>query len=805
MNDVFERRFLAARRQLIANRFSHLNDMQQQAVLTTQGPLLLLAGAGSGKTTVLINRIANLIRYGCASDSKEVPDFVEEADVEYLEHYLQYPTEELRPYAEQLCVLQPAAPWSIIAITFTNKAANEMKERLSGMLGSEAADIWAMTFHSACCRILRRDIDRLGYNSQFTIYDSADSERVMKDVLKDMQLDEKSFPPRLFLSLISRAKDQMQEPDEFDRVASAAGDFRMEKCATAYAEYQLRLKEANALDFDDIILLTVRLLQEHEDVRRYYQRKFRYVLIDEYQDTNHLQYLLAYLLAGGYENICVVGDDDQSIYKFRGATIENILDFEKQYRGARVIRLEQNYRSTQAILTAANAVISHNSGRKGKTLWTRNGEGDKIQVYESLNESDEANFVATRIFKVSKGRNYKDIAVLYRTNAQSNALEYAFKRNGIPYRIIGGTRFFDRAEVKDMLAYLCIINNRADDLRLRRIINNPPRGIGAKTLETAQRIASAEELYLYSVIANAAEYGPLEKSAGKLTKFRDLIEECADLLDTLSLPDFYEELLIRTGYIAMLEEKNDAESRTRAENVRELKSSIISYMENTDTPSLNGFLEEIALYTDIEQYDAEAEAVVMMTMHSAKGLEFDHVCLVGFEEGLFPSSRSSGSREDLEEERRLCYVAITRAKQTLAISYARQRMLYGHTTYGRPSQFLDELPAELVKSNRKPKPAEPELGYIPVRSNMYGDFDSWVPQRPAAPKKKQYSSVVSSSGSKGGAAYRKGDMVHHNAFGQGMVLSVLPMGNDALLEIAFDEMGTKKLMANTASVHMKKV
>ena len=804
MNDVFAQRFLTARRQVIAGRFSHLNDMQQQAVLTTRGPLLLLAGAGSGKTTVLINRIANLIRFGCGSDSEEIPDFIEDEDVEYLEHYLRSPNEDLRPYAERLCALHPAAPWSILAITFTNKAANEMKERLVSLLGDEANDIWAMTFHSACCRILRRDIDRLGYTSQFTIYDSADSERVMKDVLKDLQLDEKSFPPRLFLSLISRAKDKMQDPAEFDRVAANAGDFRMEKCASAYLEYQKRLREANALDFDDIILLTVRLLQEHEDVLRYYQRKFRYVLVDEYQDTNHLQYLLASLLAGGSENICVVGDDDQSIYKFRGATIENILDFEKHYRSTRVIRLEQNYRSTQAILSAANAVIAHNSGRKGKTLWTKNGNGDQIQVWESLNETEEANFVATRVFKLSKGRNYKDIAVLYRTNAQSNALEYAFKRNGIPYRIIGGTRFFDRAEVKDMLAYLCVINNRADDLRLRRIINNPPRGIGAKTLENAQRLAASEGNYLYSVVANASEYGPLEKAVSKLERFRDLIEECADLLDTLSLPDFYEEVLIRTGYIAMLEEKNDTESRTRAENVRELKSSIISYMENTDTPSLNGFLEEIALYTDIEQYDAEAEAVVMMTMHSAKGLEFDHVCLVGFEEGLFPSSRSTESREDLEEERRLCYVAITRAKKTLAISYARQRMLYGHTTYGRPSRFLDELPAELVKTNRKPKTAEPEFGYIPARSNMYGDFDSWVSQRPAAPKKKQSSSVIGSAG-RSAVTYRKGDMVNHRAFGRGMVLSVLPMGNDALLEIAFDEIGTKKLMANTASAHMSKV
>lgn len=802
MNQELQQRFLAARRQVIAGRFSNLNNMQQQAVLTTQGPLLLLAGAGSGKTTVLINRIANLIRFGEASDSEECPYDLEPEDVEYLEHYVQEPTPELRSYAEHLCTLRPAAPWSIIAITFTNKAANEMKDRLANLLGEEARDVWAMTFHAACCRILRRDIDRLGYTGSFTIYDTSDSERVMKDVIKDMQLDEKSFPPRLFLNLISRAKDAMQDPAEFERVAASSGDFRMEKCATAYSEYQKRLRDANALDFDDIILLTVCLLQEDDEVRQYYQRKFRYVLIDEYQDTNHLQYLLASLLAGGYENICVVGDDDQSIYKFRGATIENILDFEKQYRNAKVIRLEQNYRSTQAILQAANAVISHNSGRKGKTLWTQNDEGDKIQVYESLNETDEAGFVASRIFKLSRGRTYKDIAVLYRTNAQSNALEYAFKRNGIPYRIIGGTRFFDRAEVKDMLAYLCVINNRADDLRLRRIINNPPRGIGAKTLETAQRMADLEEIPLYSVVASADDYGPLEKSAQKLIRFRDLIEECAQLLDTMELPDFYDQVMLRTGYLAMLEEKNDTESRTRAENIRELKSSIISYLENTDTPSLNGFLEEIALYTDLEQYDAQADAVVMMTMHSAKGLEFDHVCLVGFEEGLFPSSRSSASREDLEEERRLCYVAITRAKKTLAISYARQRMLYGHTTYGRPSQFLAELPPELVKGNLKPKPQEPEFGYIPQRSNLYGDFDSYISQRPRE-KRKQYSTVVSETG-KGSASFRKGDMVRHRAFGRGMVLSVLPMGNDALLEIAFDEIGTKKLMANTAAAHMTK-
>ena len=800
MNQEYQQRFLAARRGIIARRFKTLNDMQRRAVLTTQGPLLLLAGAGSGKTTVLIHRIANLMTFGRASDSEEIPQDVTPEDVAFLEDYLASPREEDQPRAQTLCALEPAKPWSIIAITFTNKAANELKDRLAKMLGDDAADVWAMTFHSACCRILRRDIDRLGYTGSFTIYDSQDSERVMKDVIRDMQLDEKSFPPRMLLNLISRAKDQMQSPEEFAKTAAVSGDYRMERAATAYELYETRLQEANALDFDDIILRTVELLQQFEDVRSYYQRKFRYVLIDEYQDTNHLQYLLASLLAGGYENICVVGDDDQSIYRFRGATIENILSFEEQYPAAQVIRLEQNYRSTKAILKAANAVISHNRGRKGKTLWTENPSGNKIKIRQTGSESDEAAFVASQIFRLSQGKSFANIAVLYRTNAQSNALEYAFQRNGIPYRIIGGMRFFDRAEVKDMLAYLCLINNRSDDLRLRRIINLPPRGIGAKTLETVNRLAAAEEMCLYSVVADAANYGPLEKVAGKLTAFSQLIEDLAELQDTLSLPDFYEEVLQRTGYQAMLEAKDDLESRTRLENVRELKSSIISYVENTDDPSLSGFLEEIALYTDLEQYDQGAEAVVLMTMHSAKGLEFDHVFLVGLEEGLFPSSRATTSAEELEEERRLCYVAITRAKLTLTITYARQRMLYGHTTYGRPSRFLSEIPPDCVDA---PAP-KPQPAYEPQRSSLYGDYDRYTPasgQR--REKRREYSSLgAKPQGAK--VQFVKGDMVVHRAFGRGMVLSVLPMGNDALLEIAFDEIGTKRLMANTAGAHMTK-
>ena len=805
MTSDFEERFLTARRAVIASRFSNLNDMQLQAALTTEGPLLLLAGAGSGKTTVLINRIANLISFGCAYDSAEIPDYVTEEDVLFLEDWLKTQPEADRAHAYALSALRPVAPWSIIAITFTNKAANELKDRLAHMLGEEALDVWAMTFHSACCRILRRDIERLGYDRSFTIYDTSDSERVIKDVLRDMSLDEKVFAPRMVLSQISRAKDKRLDPAGFERTAAFSGDYRMEKIALIYAEYQKRLKEANALDFDDIILKTVELLESFEDVRTYYQKKFRYVLIDEYQDTNQLQYQLSSLLAGGYENICVVGDDDQSIYKFRGATIENILSFEKQYRGAKVIRLEQNYRSTEVILQAANAVISHNKGRKGKTLWTKNGGGEQITVYEAGDGAEEASYVASRIISRSRGHHFKDYAILYRTNAQSNALEYAFKRSGVPYRIIGGTRFFDRAEVKDMLAYLCLINNRADDLRLRRILNNPPRGIGPKTVEMAERQAEAAALPLYSIISDPYSYPSMEKAAQKLMAFTVMIEECAELLETESLADFYDEVLVRTGYLAMLEEKNDVESRTRAENVRELKSSILNYMENSDAPTLAGFLEEIALYTDIEQYDADADAVVMMTMHSAKGLEFPNVFLVGVEEGLFPGTRSLGDPDEMEEERRLCYVAITRAKQTLCICYARQRMLYGRTNSCLPSRFIDELPAQCIERvGVTPRRAETER-YERPRASLYGD-DGWY--RPGGPAKpaKDYSTLTQTlKKPKAAVSFAKGDMVMHKAFGKGMVLTVLPMGGDALLEIAFDGVGTKRLMANAAGAHMSKL
>ncbi|MGM9602638.1 MAG: ATP-dependent helicase [Faecousia sp.] len=822
MTEELLQRFVAARKAYIASHFQNLNPMQQQAVMATEGPLLLLAGAGSGKTTVLINRVANLIRFGRASDSDEVPDTVTEEDVLFLEGLSQPVTVQDSHRADYLCQLDPAPPWNIIAITFTNKAANELKERLGKLLGEQAGDVWAMTFHSACCRILRRDIEYMGYSKRFTIYDTSDSERIMKDIIKDMGLDDQTFPAKAVLSVISKEKDNLVSPERLLNRAEAMGDIRLLHIAKAYQTYQTRLRENDALDFDDIIYQTVLLLQNHEDVRTYYQRKFRYVLVDEYQDTNHLQYLLTSLLAGGYENICVVGDDDQSIYRFRGATIENILSFEQQYQGSRTIRLEQNYRSTQSILNAANAVISHNIGRKGKRLWTSNLSGDPICVYEAADEGAEANFVAGQIMAGLKKNAFKDYAILYRTNAQSNALEFSLKRNGIPYRVIGGTRFFDRAEVKDMLAYLCIINNRADDLRLKRIINNPPRGLGAKSMEAVERMARVENKHLYEIISDPYSYNPLEKSAAKLMQFTVLIEELAALLDEgMSLPEFYDEVVSRTGYSAMLEAKPTEENKTRLENVRELKSSIQSYVQNTEEPTLSGFLEEIALYTDLEQYNEGDDAVVMMTMHSAKGLEFPHVFLVGFEDGLFPGMRAIGDREEMEEERRLCYVAITRAKQTLTISYARQRMLYGRTNSSLRSRFLNEIPDDLVLKKG---------GYVSpsYSGSVFSDTDKYTryestrisdraDYRYDEVYEKKYTGKAAGTLEKEMARFaaksashlelKPGDMVEHKAFGKGMVLSVLQIakGGDAMLEIAFDQIGTKKLMAKTASGYMKKL
>ena len=822
MTDL-ERRFIRARHDAIATEYSNLNPCQRQGVLATEGPLLLLAGAGSGKTTVLIHRVANLLRFGRGSDTDEIPTPISEDEVQFLEQYAAAPDAAQRPLMEYLCAVEPARPWEVLAITFTNKAANELKERLGRMLGEEVAvDVWASTFHSACVRILRRDIDRLGFDRSFTIYDSDDSKRVIKDIIKELELEEKSFPPREVQSIISRAKNDMQTPEDFAEQGKAINDWRKIRMGKVYSLYNKKLRDANALDFDDLLWHTVRLLETAGDVREYYQRKFRYILIDEYQDTNALQYRLAALLTNQAKNICVVGDDDQSIYRFRGADITNILSFERQFKGARVIRLEQNYRSTQNILDAANAVIRHNQGRKGKTLWTENGRGELVTVKTTYNESDEANFVLGQIMMYyRRGGNWGDCAVLYRTNAQSNAMEYACKRNGVPYKIYGGLKFFDRAEVKDMLAYLCVINNPADDLRLRRIINVPARKIGAATVDKAQLIAARYGLTLYDVLCRAEEFPELKSSAAKLKPFTDMIEEMRRRLPDCPLPEFYDYVCERSGYAPALREKDDVESRGRLENVQELKSSILTYLENAEgtEPSLSGFLDEIALYTDLDSRVDGDNCVTMMTMHAAKGLEFPQVFVVGMEEGLFPGNRAMGDGAEMEEERRLCYVAMTRAREKLTLTNARQRTLYGRTTPCMPSRFLNEIPEENMEWLSKPQPRSESWE---ERDNDYGDrgygsyggygqrtTGSVVTRRePAEPKAGALRSAAGASKAAPKAAaprmqIQAGETVEHDAFGRGLVLSVRAMGGDALVEVAFDSVGTKKLMLKMAAQHLK--
>ena len=814
MNEL-EKRFITARRKAIELNYQHLNPMQREGVLTTEGPLLLLAGAGSGKTTVLINRVANLLRYGRGSDTEEIPMPISEDEVEFLEQYVQDPQPEMRPLMQYLCAVQPARPWEVLAITFTNKAAGELKERLERMLGEEARDVWAATFHAACVRILRRDIDKLGYDRNFTIYDTDDSKRVLKDIIKELDLEEKTFPPRELLGVISNAKGEMQSPEDFCRLWEQRGDWRKIRIGKVYKLYNKRLREANALDFDDIILHTVTLLQSDKDTREYYQNKFRYVLIDEYQDTNHLQFLLAGLLTGSHGNICVVGDDDQSIYRFRGADITNILSFEQRYKNARTIRLEQNYRSTQNILDAANAVIRNNEGRKGKTLWTQNGAGDPVTVKTCYNESDEANFVVGDIMTAyNRGANWRDNAILYRMNAQSNALEYAFKRNGVPYKIVGGVKFFDRSEVKDMLAYLCVICNPADDLRLRRIINVPARKIGGASLEKARALAAAEGKSLFEIVCAAREYPELKSAAGRMAEFGQLIMELRTLCDNLELVEFYGRVCEMTGYVQMLQEKNDMESRGRLENVQELASSISAFLENgPDDPSLAGFLNEVALYTDLDGQSDSDNCVTLMTMHCAKGLEFDRVYVTGMDEGVFPGNRAMGEQEEMEEERRLCYVAMTRAKKSLTMTHVRQRMLFGQTEPKMPSRFLEEIPEKNMQWIGKPEPRREVQweddwsgGWSAVPRGMYRDYESKYQQKPESVQRAVSAARRAPSATSAPLMQLKaGEQVRHSAFGEGMVLSVRPMGGDALLEVAFDKVGTKKLMLKAAGAHLIKL
>ena len=823
MND-FNQRYAAARRRVIAGDLRQLNGAQRQAAMATEGPLLLLAGAGSGKTTVLIQRIYNLLTYGRGSDSDFVPESASGEDLAFLEGFPENPAPEEAERARRLCAVDVPRPWEIIAITFTNKAAGELKERLAARLGPAAEGVWASTFHSACVRILRRDIDRLGFARDFTIYDTDDSRRVVKDVLKELNLDDKAFPPKNVLSVISAAKDQYQGPEEFARRHSAETDWRMGRIARVYAAYQKRLAASGALDFDDIIFHTVTLLKQEKEVLEYYQNKFRYVLVDEYQDTNRLQYLLTALLAGGRRNLCVVGDDDQSIYRFRGANIENILNFEKQYEDARVIRLEQNYRSTQNILDAANAVIQNNAGRKGKTLWTQNGGGEKVRVRTVLNEQDEAAFVAGDILTAAEGgARFRDAAVLYRMNAQSNALEYAMKRSGIPYKVVGGVKFFDRAEVKDMLAYLCVLNNPLDDLRLRRIVNNPPRGIGGATMDKVALLAEQQGASLYEICRNADLFPELKAPAKKLLQFADLIDGLRREGGTLALPEFYDAVCERTGYAQALREKNDLESRGRLENVQELKSNILGFLDRQpEDATLSGFLNEIALYTDLDSLEDSGDCVTMMTIHAAKGLEFPLVYVVGMEEGVFPGSSAQFEEDELEEERRLCYVAMTRAKQRLTLTHARQRMLYGKTASNRASRFLEEIPEE--NRNWEGKDLRPGGGFGAYGSGAYGGspygggafggrtpggFGEGAPRpapaRPARPAWQEERRTAVRQTAAPAVTLSPGDRIEYTVFGRGTVVSVQPMGGDALVWVDFEGAGEKKLMLKAAARHLKKL
>lgn len=722
-----------------------LNAMQQEAVNQTEGPLLILAGAGSGKTTVLVNRVQHIIGSGLA------------------------------------------APWQVLAITFTNKAAGEIRERLINAIGPEANDIWAYTFHSCCARILRRFADRLGYTSHFTIYDTDDQKRVMKHCQKALEISDKILHHKSILSEISSAKDSLVDYEEYKKLAQ--NDFRKARIADCYELYQKELLKSDAMDFDDIIFNTVRLLEGNPDVLELYQKQFKYVMVDEYQDTSHAQYILVSLLAGGYNNICVVGDDDQSIYRFRGATIENILSFENQYKNARVIRLEQNYRSTQNILDAANAVIANNKNRKGKNLWTQAGSGEKIIFNTLEDEAAEASFIAQEILKnVKNGKKMSDHAVLYRMNAQSRNIEITFAKSGIPHKVIGGNRFFDRKEIKDVISYFAVINNPADNVRLQRIINVPKRGIGDTMFANVMEIATGLGLSAFEVCERADEFQKTLRSAQKLQGFAAMIRHFQDCLDDdMPLSDLLQEVLDKTNYFDYLDEDPES-AEDRKNNINELSSMFIKYQEEDADFELSDFLEDVALVDDIDSYNEDDDAVVLMTLHSAKGLEFPIVFIPGMEESVFPGNQSVYSEEDLEEERRLAYVGITRAKEKLYLLNARRRMLYGTTNRNQASRFLREIPLSVTDDITV-------QSYVP--HSKFGSF--------AQPAHSTSSSAAHKFGQVGGASasaqnYSAGDTVRHKAFGTGVVLSARAMGNDTMLEVAFDRAGTKKLMANYAKL-----
>ena len=859
--------YLALRDQYIESRFARLNPVQRQAVFATEGPLLILAGAGSGKTTVLVNRIANIIRFGSAHGSTELPRPVTEADLNDLRNAVAAGRD--LPQETAYLAVRPARPWNVLAITFTNKAAGELKERLRAMLGDTlGGDVNASTFHSACVRMLRRDAERIGFPKSFTIYDSDDQQRVIKQIYKDLMIDDKFLPVKSAIGQISSFKDKLLSAE--DVAGEPFANTKAQLVSKIYTAYADRLKAAGAMDFDDLIFHTVKLLQNDAEAREYYQNRFRYVVVDEYQDTSIAQFHLVRLLAGGTNNVCVVGDDDQSIYKFRGATIENILNFEKVFTGAKTIRLEQNYRSTANILNAANSVIKNNMGRKGKTLWTDHGDGEKVHHYTATNEQDEASHIADVIGEhLREGASLKDHAVLYRMNAQSNPIETYFARAGIPYRIVGGQRFFDRKEVKDINSYLAVIVNPRDDVRLRRIINEPARKIGMTTIEKIGELAASKGVPMMEIIAHVRDYPELQRAAAALERFYEMYRELCDLSVSEPLDQFVGDVIAKSGYEAMLKAMKE-EGETRRENLGQLVSSIKTYADqNGEDATLSGFLEEVALISDLDSYDNDADSVTMMTIHSAKGLEFPYVFVVGMEDGIFPGEMAKYNEEDMEEERRLCYVAITRAKKELYLSTSRTRMIFGQTRRNPPSAFLSEIDPGLLDETQSPE----LTGYGGGFGAGYGSYSTNVPggrsgysgasrgylnseynARPRGGFGGGYSSGFASGGhespnSYGGrhqvqstgfgsgygrsrsagntapagagtstlagapsaapqkkaaaASYAAGDIVEHRVFGRGKVLKATPIAGDCIVEIQFDRVGVKKTMANYAP--LKKV
>lgn len=785
---------LALRRAVLEKDFARMNGRQKQAVFTVNGPLLILAGAGSGKTTVLINRIANILRYGDAYNSTYLRDDLDENDIAACKAYIENGTPLTTESQEHLSV-SACAPWRIMAITFTNKAAGELKDRLCAMLGETANDIWASTFHSTCARILRRDGERIGYSSHFTVYDTDDQRRLMKSILKELDISEKNITPKSILNEISRAKDSLIPPAEY--ALTVGDDFRLKIISRAYTTYQKRLEDADAMDFDDLINKVVELFKKCPDVLEYYQNRFRYLMVDEYQDTNHAQYTFVRMLAEKSGNLCVVGDDDQSIYKFRGATIENILSFENTFQNATVIRLEQNYRSTQNILDAANAVIEHNTERKGKTLWTQNGTGAMIHLHTAENETDEAERITKIILDgVAAGRKFSDYAVLYRMNSQSLTFERNFAKSGVPHRIIGGTRFYERREIREMIAYLSVINNPSDEMRLRRIINTPKRSIGDRSVEVAAQIGQQTGETLFEVVSHAKDYPALSRAANKMTLFAAQMQGLIELNndEEVTLGELYDELVERIDYLNFLKTDDPESAEDRAANVQELASNLRRFEEENPEGTLSDFLEEVSLITDIDNYDNNADSVVLMTVHSAKGLEFPVVFLPGMEENIFPGMASVYVPSEVEEERRLAYVAITRAKEELYIFHAESRMIFGMTNRNRVSRFVEEIPETLVEHTRSR-----DYSARPVSMPSFGGAKPFG----EAPKTK---SVAEAGGftpkprvkPAPAGTYRVGDTVLHKAFGTGLIVSATPMANDTLLEVAFDKVGTKKLFANFA-------